>query len=484
MIEFAALLSSFIASKKVKIYPMTEYCGLDRSTMYKILNGKRKPSSQEQVLKMANYMQLTPEEKRRLLDAYQVVLIGKENYIRRKHVASFIFDFAEIQRVYTTENYDLGNASLPSDLKTVAVEGYSNINAVVKWVLELELSKSSPVLYLLLQPNYDFMMNLLITLGQDRKDLKIEHIICLNNHEIIDSLNDSHYNLNCLKSLIPFWGCSCCYLPYYYYDNTKSHFNNLTLFPYALITRDAVVALSVDYKQGLLLTDDSIVRLYHKIFCNYRASTSPLVKSLDSLSANYISSFHTDFQIGEEGLFCMQTEACIVPFIDDNLVDKYIYNDLPDRDRILSLFSDHIAYSAYNLAKNRMHCYFTKEGVIHFLETGIIYELPNNLYHTIERKDRLYIIGELIKIIDIYDYRLLKDNLETLPSNLHLVTTPAYSHILFSNRNGELIQLQLEEQSLLHAFYDFTATIRNSIYVASATETKSFLQEIYKQYRP
>lgn len=42
MSEFSDLLSSYIDEKKIKVYALLEYCNLDRSTMYKIINGKPK----------------------------------------------------------------------------------------------------------------------------------------------------------------------------------------------------------------------------------------------------------------------------------------------------------------------------------------------------------------------------------------------------------------------------------------------------------
>ena len=51
MSDFSQLLSCHIHSKDIKTYALAQYCGLDRSNMYKIINGKRKPSSRELVYK-------------------------------------------------------------------------------------------------------------------------------------------------------------------------------------------------------------------------------------------------------------------------------------------------------------------------------------------------------------------------------------------------------------------------------------------------
>lgn len=63
MSVFSDLLSEYITMKDVGVYPLSQFCGLDRSFMYKIINGKRNPSGEDVVRKMAQFMQLTPRKK-------------------------------------------------------------------------------------------------------------------------------------------------------------------------------------------------------------------------------------------------------------------------------------------------------------------------------------------------------------------------------------------------------------------------------------
>ena len=55
MSEFSDLLSSYIEEKEIKVYALLEYCNLDRSTMYKIINGKRNPTSEAVFQKIAEF---------------------------------------------------------------------------------------------------------------------------------------------------------------------------------------------------------------------------------------------------------------------------------------------------------------------------------------------------------------------------------------------------------------------------------------------
>ena len=84
--DFAKVLSDYIHEKNVNVYSMAQFCDLDRSTMYKFINGKRRPSSIPLVRKMADFMLLTPAEYQLLSEAYRISLVGPEIYFRRKYI--------------------------------------------------------------------------------------------------------------------------------------------------------------------------------------------------------------------------------------------------------------------------------------------------------------------------------------------------------------------------------------------------------------
>ena len=66
MSEFSEILSQHIHNKDIKTYALAQYCGLDRSNMYKVINGKRKPTSEAMVDKMCKFMHLSPAEENEL----------------------------------------------------------------------------------------------------------------------------------------------------------------------------------------------------------------------------------------------------------------------------------------------------------------------------------------------------------------------------------------------------------------------------------
>ncbi len=96
MSVFSDLLSDYINEKQIKILSLAKYCDIDRSTMYKVMNGKRNPPSQETLKKMAHFMHLTPVEHQKFQEAWKITRIGEELYYKRKSVENFICHFPDL----------------------------------------------------------------------------------------------------------------------------------------------------------------------------------------------------------------------------------------------------------------------------------------------------------------------------------------------------------------------------------------------------
>ena len=89
MSTFSEILNNLKEEKNIKVQPLARYCEVERSTIYKFLNGKRLPGSIDIVKKIAQFMQLTPSESELLVNAWKESQMG-EQYHSRKSVEDFI----------------------------------------------------------------------------------------------------------------------------------------------------------------------------------------------------------------------------------------------------------------------------------------------------------------------------------------------------------------------------------------------------------
>ena len=96
MSTFSRLLNSLVHQKDIAVYPMTQYCGIDRTLMYKYLNGKDYPREQAIVDRMADFMRLSPSESEELLTAWQIEKIGWKEWNSRRNVEDFLLNLPDI----------------------------------------------------------------------------------------------------------------------------------------------------------------------------------------------------------------------------------------------------------------------------------------------------------------------------------------------------------------------------------------------------
>lgn len=123
--------------------------------------------------------------------------------------------------------------------------------------------------------------------------------------------------------------------------------------------------------------------------------------------------------------------------------------------------------------------YFTREGVLHFLMTGRLHEIPDALYSPFEYEDRIKLLKKFYdQVNSSNNIRLLKGSLEKFPLNLHLAVTVNYGYLMFSGQTSMLTYILLKEQNLLSSFYDFASSLDEMEMLETKDETLNYLQRV------
>ncbi len=278
MSEFSNTLSQFIHEKNIKVYSLIKYCNFDRSTMYKIINGKRNPPTKETIDKMAEFMHLTPTEYIRFVEAYEITKIGADNYYRRKNAQNFLMNFPDNFSICPGNHIPFGAvektfSEFPS---CAALSTQLELNYVMRNVLSEESHDEQGKIALFLQPDYEFLFNLLSSLNLGCS-LEIRQILCLSN---VETLTNDHelYNLKYFKNIFPLYLRNLDYQAYYFYDSIHSHFFNLNAFPYFIVTSRYAIACSSDYQQGIFTKNLLLYNSSGKFFILVRENASLFFK--------------------------------------------------------------------------------------------------------------------------------------------------------------------------------------------------------------
>ena len=182
MSVFSDMLRNYIHEKDVKVGALAHYCNLERSTVYKFINGKREPMSAELVEQIAYFIKLTPLETHQLREAWKMTRMGEDAYYIRKSIDHFLCDFPNKS---TPPSYDFtpSHVNLTKQLSftqnCLLLNSRQAIDSSVHQILLSEAAKPNGQIALFLQPDYPFLLHLLSTI-QPAGSLQIDHIFSLN----------------------------------------------------------------------------------------------------------------------------------------------------------------------------------------------------------------------------------------------------------------------------------------------------------------
>lgn len=485
MSEFSELLTQYIHNKDVKTYALAQYCDLDRSNMYKIISGKRKPSSVDIVNRICKFLHLLPAEEAELQEAYQITLLGHDNYYRRKNVLKFFSEFSLTQTSLHSHlpDFPVLDDSLDKDLNagnTVLLNTRHEVNHALSHIIPPELGSKKGHLRLLVQPDFDYLMTFLTAESGRIAATRIDHIICLNNDSKV-TYSHKNYNLNCLNQVLPLYGNNPLYNCYYYYDTIASRSESIALFPYVVITKKYACLLSSDLQKGYLTSEPDSIHMFREIFDKYKKHLTPLLTRIDNIFAQL--EYTASLRPHQGTAYSFQMTPCLTPFLTQRFMEKYVAPDIPNRSFFIENFREYIQELSSENELNQVSCIFSLKGILHFMKTGRTGEYPANAYLPFDMADRVYLLRQLIHACGLKKYKMLKDNIGNLENELFLFVSQKKGYLMFpSYSTDNLIYLDIAEPGLLFTFLDFCENLDENMFYSSE-ETVKILRQVLEKYR-
>lgn len=144
MSVFSDLLKNYIHEKNVKVMSLAHYCNLERSTVYKFINGKREPMSADLVEQIAYFIKLTPLETYQLKEAWKIARIGENTYYTHKSIEHFLSDFPNKSTPAScsiTPSFTSSAAFLTSSQNCLLLNSRQAVDSSVRRILMAESSK-------------------------------------------------------------------------------------------------------------------------------------------------------------------------------------------------------------------------------------------------------------------------------------------------------------------------------------------------------
>ena len=455
--SLSELLTFYINKKKTNMTQFAQYLGIDRSTLHKIIKGQRPATNETIVNKMAQYLCLSHEETKQLLEAYEIDTTGAFIFYRRKHIQDF---FKEADHVldhhYQITEQVQDNQALVDDVYT----GRINVEHILYTLYSYELREEEPHVRIMEQP-YE-MSTLFNSFNHLSSDMPTTHLFYLDNSQK-QTKNNEFYNLKCLTNLLPVILRNKNYHPYYYYSNVAIMNEHDVFYPNVMITTRYVFTYTNDHSQGILYKVPQIVNAYKEKFDAYLKEEECFM-TRDSWT-NYLIDTQTFFDTHVVTTELMTTPCPTYVFEESDLIimRKALKDFFPNREEFIKDFQNFEHYwnqEFYPQHSDIFNIIYTVQGLRYTTNTGYLHDIPPELFNPLSLEDRLLLITKWKEFCKKNPHIVMADMpyLSETSTTYFQLSNQAF-YIITSDSTGTLANISIKEVTLVDAFSDFIENV-------------------------
>ena len=480
--SFHSLLNSIIDSQSVTKNSLINETGIDRSSFYQILSGKRIPTK-DQITSIIRQLDISAADEMALYDAFYLERLGEANYHYLKFtekclrvIGSPYIDTNASNNQTPSRSQELQNKLPDNPIDTdqsQAATGtilYHSTDEIIcgltKFLIHASKKENNHLQVSLpfdLSSRIKLFSNIhsLITSGkfQNATISQILHFQTKNPNDITEKL-DGFATL--LESILT-KGTNITYNIYYYSNEQKVSKNSGVLFPFYIITDDASLLLNADANKGCLLTDPSLIGLMREEFASVFDHAKPF---LSSFSQKELPQFQARSIPAEEVIFIQKHPgACLM--VTDDLVDKYVPNEFKET------LKQHFHFMQQMNASEGI----TLDGIREFARNHVISE--SGFYVEANTSD---IINALEQLEARLDRNLFVLDTEKIPvsDNWAFLLYPDQYALLVPNKELDFI-ICVSDPDIIHALTYTFHSVDFEDYILDNTLVRNEIQKLISE---
>lgn len=480
--SFHSLLNSIIDSQSVTKNSLINETGIDRSSFYQILSGKRIPTK-DQITSIIRQLDISAADEMALYDAFYLERLGETNYHYLKFtekclrvIGSPYIDTNASNNQTPSRSQELQNKLPDNPIDTdqsQAATGtilYHSTDEIIcgltKFLIHASKKENN---HLQVSLPFDLSSRIklfssiqsLITSGkfQNATISQILHFQTKNPNDITEKL-DGFATL--LESILT-KGTNITYNIYYYSNEQKVSKNSGVLFPFYIITDDASLLLNADANKGCLLTDPSLIGLMREEFASVFDHAKPF---LSSFSQKELPQFQARSIPAEEVIFIQKHPgACLM--VTDDLVEKYVPEEFKET------LKQHFHFMQQMNASEGI----TLDGIREFARNHVISE--SGFYVEANTSD---IINALEQLEARLDRNLFVLDTEKIPvsDNWAFLLYPDQYALLVPNKELDFI-ICVSDPDIIHALTYTFHSVDFEDYVLDNTLVRNEIQKLISE---
>lgn len=477
MSDFSNKCKQLLQDGAYTIYGFAAACNLDRTTLQRMVTGKRLPSK-EFVYKFCQGVHIPVKEQEKLIELYDMEFYGENTVLQRRRIKELLENIHHIETMApaAAQTSD-GSPEALAQLLPVQTNNRIEIQQLIFNVLRYESCLENTVIYTNISPDCQIFFDILMLAASDSsKKIKVYHTFNLLKNN--PGSGDTSYNMEVFKAVIPFvLNTFCQYEAYYCYaSDTEKSLKNI-LYPYYIIGNTYILWINEDFSRACVQNNKEEICFHRQSFLESLNNYSPLFKhTSDPLEAmrHYRECLNT-FGMPD---YSLEAQPCITYMMPENFWDEFFV-----KNEFFSSELEQITCSARDFVlKNKIKkaMYHTLDGVKDFAKSGRLTGDVSLFTKVFSVQERIHMLETLCQNIrnGIESYMITPQKLQ-FPQTTHMDFF-GNRGVLFYNfhRIENLCYFFIDEATLCLAFDDFLSVFAENGYALSKEDTLTELEKI------
>lgn len=462
MNPFSTKLKSFLDEKQVKIPDVERFTGINRSTLYKLINGQREPTDIETVYQLEDCLCLNHLQREELTEAYYLTRMGPLSYYGRKEVIKFYHELS-LSKDYETSPFLPFAAIHLNDKERIVLNGVQNVNLAIEYFLyDAAQNQKDDEIILSETILDDVTLSIIQKIGKLFPEVRLSHLLMLDN-TMEKTVATSHelYNINILGKLLPLAPKFPNYTVYYRYGSIQAEKTNPAYLPNVVIAGEYVIQYSSSHRYGIVTRDASVRELYSKLLSENKSISKPLFYSSSFQDWDNLSYLTGLQQVALEN---DPTYISLPGIFAYSILAKYgsqdpkLFSTLHINQKRMETFVEKNPYIInHKLIQGPGKTYlFSKASVDYFANYGRLSDIPNSWVNQLTVEERIATLQRWV--LQVHQCNLIMIDFPEISTPVSIFSVATMSKVIFVRMDEELhavISAEIQEPSIVHAFYDF-----------------------------
>lgn len=478
MLEFSNLLEEYADKSPYNHVQLAKLCGINRSLLQKIFKGDRKPQSREQVITIADVLMLTAKERNKLLEAYEILKIGRTVYYQRKTVNELIFQFSELAKNESFEMKLNSMREFSRNQQITVVNGNVNVTAFLQNILYMESMKTKCQIRLFMPGCSESMYTILGGICS-KTNVYVQQLIGLSQMRDKGESN----NVQKLIEILPMLFGKCHYQSRYYYENQVSGITFETAMCNYILLNNYCIAFNSDLKNLIVYDEEDVYKIYEEHF----KMTWDECRDFATHQNNVDDIFN---MFDTSDYMCIQGKPCLVlGFTKEFLKQIANFDASEEMEAYIDRYMERIEGVKSQASEEKglsFKLVINKEGCIDFMEKGYLCEFPENWHKIpVQKKDRAALMHYLCYCMKkgYLEVRIAKEEYMRIDKHIHVdITSHRYIYLSDSRDTMGYGFACIVENSIVTAFCDYYENYLMSERVYTLDESIQIIEDIVKLY--